>query len=257
MTEHPRQVTDDQLLTDLPKGGRMSTVSLNGLSHIYENTTSESVHPFNLFVDTGEFLVLYGPSGSGKSTILRMLHGLETPKTGTILIDGVDITHAAVNDRDVTLALESYALYPHMSVRDNLGFALRVDGLPAEEITDRVETVMDKIGLTEILDSVPGDLTQLQRQTVALARAVVRRPKVLIMDEPVVNLVPEQQSETLALIKKLQQEFGLTTIYATSDLEDAKILGDRIAFLDHGRLIGVETPELAEAIVASISDTDS
>lgn len=235
----------------------MSTVSLNGLSHIYENTTSESVHPFNLFVDTGEFLVLYGPSGSGKSTILRMLHGLETPKTGTLLIDGVDITHAAVNDRDVTLALESYALYPHMSVRDNLGFALRVDGLPAEEITDRVETVMDKIGLTEILDSVPGDLTQLQRQTVALARAVVRRPKVLIMDEPVVNLVPEQQSETLALIKELQQEFGLTTIYATSDLEDAKILGDRIAFLDHGRLIGVETPELAEAIVASISDTDS
>lgn len=235
----------------------MSTVSLNGLSHVYENTTSESVHPFNLFVDDGEFLVLYGPSGSGKSTILRMLHGLETPKSGTILIDGADITHTAVNDRDVTLALESYALYPHMSVRDNLGFALRVDGLPADEITERVESVMDKIGLSDILDSVPGDLTQLQRQTVALARAVVRRPKVLIMDEPVVNLVPEQQAETLALIKQLQQEFGLTTIYATSDLEDAKVLGDRIAFLDRGRLIGVETPDLAEALVASVSDTDS
>ena len=235
----------------------MSTVSLNGLSHVYENTTSESVHPFNLFVDDGEFLVLYGPTASGKSTILRMLHGLETPKSGTILIDGSDITHAAVNDRDVTLALESYALYPHMSVRDNLGFALRVDGLPADEIRERVESVMDKIGLSDILDSVPGDLTQLQRQTVALARAVVRRPKVLIMDEPVVNLVPEQQTETLSLIKQLQQEFELTTIYATSDLEDAKVLGDRIAFLDRGRLIGVETPDLAEALVASVSDTDS
>ncbi|WP_241897511.1 ATP-binding cassette domain-containing protein, partial [Brevibacterium epidermidis] len=89
-------------------------MSLNGLSHVYENTTSESVHPFNLFVDDGELLVLYGPTASGKSTILRMLHGLETPKSGTILIDGSDITHAAVNDRDVTLALESYALYPHM-----------------------------------------------------------------------------------------------------------------------------------------------
>src|SRR5699024_5553048 len=116
-TEHPRQVTDDQLLTELLRGGHMSTVSLNGLSHVYENTTSESVHPFNLFVDTGEFLVLYGPSGSGKSTILRMLHGLETPKTGTILIDGVDITHAAVNDRDVTLALESDALPPRREAR--------------------------------------------------------------------------------------------------------------------------------------------
>ena len=112
----------------------MSTVSLNGLSHVYENTVSPSVHPFNLFIDDGEFLVLYGPSGSGKSTILRMLHGLEAPKSGTILIDGVDVTHAAVNDRDVTLALESYALYPHMSVRDNLGFALRVDGLPGEQV---------------------------------------------------------------------------------------------------------------------------
>ena len=144
-----------------------------------------------------------------------------------------------------------------MSVRDNLGFALRVDGLPADEIQERVESVMDKIGLSDILDSVPGDLTQLQRQTVALARAVVRRPKVLIMDEPVVNLVPEQQAETLSLIKDLQQEFGLTTIYATSNLEDAKVLGDRIAFLDHGRLIGVEKPDLAEALVASVSDTDS
>lgn len=235
----------------------MSTVSLNGLSHVYENTVSESVHPLNLFIDDGEFLVLYGPSGSGKSTILRMLHGLETPRSGTILIDGVDITHAAVNDRDVTLALESYALYPHLSVRDNLGFALRVDGLPPEEIRDRVESVMAKIGLSQILDAVPGDLSQLQRQTVALARAVVRKPKVLIMDEPVVNLVPEHQTETLALIKDLQQEFGLTTLYATADLDDAKVLGDRIAFLDHGSLIGVEKPEVAEALVASVSDMDS
>ncbi|AZL10446.1 ABC transporter ATP-binding protein [Brevibacterium aurantiacum] len=256
MTEHPRQVTDDQLLTSF-LGGNMSTVSLNGLSHAYENTVSPSVHPFNLFIDDGEFLVLYGPSGSGKSTILRMLHGLEAPKTGTILIDGNDVTHAAVNDRDVTLALESYALYPHMSVRDNLGFALRVDGLPAEEIRDRVESVTSKIGLRDILDDVPGDLSALQRQTIALARAVVRQPKVLIMDEPVVNLVPEHQADTLRLVKDLQQEFGLTTLYATANLEDAKVLGDRIAFLDHGRLIGVEKPEVAEALVASISDVDS
>src|SRR5699024_12454903 len=110
-------------------------------------------------------------SGSGKSTILRMLHGLETPKTGTILIDGDDITHAAVNDRDVTLALESYALYPHMSVRDNLGFALRVDGLPADEIRDRVETVMDKIGIAEDRDAGLGDLNRPQRQTEALTKA--------------------------------------------------------------------------------------
>src|SRR5699024_7734988 len=121
----------------------------------------------------------------------------------------------------------------------------------------RVETVMDKIGMAEVLDSVPGDLTRLQRQTVALARAVVRKPKVLIMDEPVVNLVPEQQAETLSLIKDLQQEFELTTIYATSDLEAAKFLGDRIALLDRGRLIGVEKPELAEALVASVPDSDS
>ena len=235
----------------------MPTGSLNGLSHAYENTVSPSVHPFNLFLDDGEFLVLYGPSGSGKSTILRMLHGLEAPRSGTILIDGVDVTHAAVNDRDVTLALESYALYPHMSVRDNLGFALRIDGLPAEEIASRVESVAEKIGLSSILDSVPGDLSPLQRQTIALARAIVREPKVLIMDEPVVNLVPEHQADTVRLIKDLQQDFGLTTLYATSNLEDAKILADRIAFLDHGRLIGVEEPEVAEALVASIADTDS
>lgn len=234
----------------------MSTVSLNGLSHAYENTESPSVHPLNLFIDDGEFLVICGPAGSGKSTILRMVHGLEQPKTGSILIDGVDVTHAAVNDRDVTLALESYALYPHMSVRDNLGFALRVDGLPADQIRSRVESVTSKIGLSDLLDSVPAELSQLQRQTIALARAVVREPKVLIMDEPVVNLVPEDKSDTLALVKDLQQEFNLTTLYATSNLDDAKVLGDRIAFLDRGRLIGVENPEVAEALVASATDSD-
>ncbi|WP_309132243.1 ABC transporter ATP-binding protein [Brevibacterium sp.] len=234
----------------------MSTVSLNGLSHTYENTVSPSVHPFSLFIDDGEFLVLYGPTGSGKSTILRMLHGLERPKTGSILIDGIDVTAAAVNDRDVTLALESYALYPHMSVRDNLGFALRVDGLPAKEIQARVESVTSKIGLIDILDAKPGDLSQLQRQTIALARAVVRQPKVLIMDEPVVNLVPEDQAETLKLVKDLQQEFKLTTLYATANLEDAKVLGDRIAYLENGHLIGVEKTEVAEALVASSSDVD-
>lgn len=232
----------------------MSTVSLNGLSHAYENTVTPSVQPFNLFIDDGEFLVVYGATGSGKSTILRMLHGLEQPKTGSILIDGVDVTHAAVNDRDVTLALESYALYPHMSVRDNLGFALRVDGLPADVIAERVESVTSKIGLSDLLDSRPGELTQLQRQTIALARAVVRSPKVLIMDEPVVNLVPEDQADTLALVKDLQQEFHLTTLYATANLDDAKVLGDRIAFLDHGHLIGVEKPEVAEALLSSIAD---
>ena len=180
----------------------MSTVSLNGLSHAYENTVSPSVHPFNLFIDDGEFLVLYGPSGSGKSTILRMLHGLEAPKTGSILIDGLDVTHAAVNDRDVTLALESYALYPHMSVRDNLGFALRIDGLPAEEIAARVESVAEKIGLSAILDAVPGDLSPLQRQTIALARAIVR----LAMSY--VSMPPEVDHDVAGDLARLMTPFA-------------------------------------------------
>ncbi|WP_349828329.1 ABC transporter ATP-binding protein [Brevibacterium litoralis] len=217
----------------------MPTVTLSDVSHRYPSTVTPSVRDVDLHVRAGEFFVLLGSSGSGKSTILRMIHGLETPATGTIEIDGRDVTRSLPSDRDVAIAFESYALYPHMSVAENMGFALRLSGVPQETITERVAEAAARLGLSDALDSRPDQLDGLQRQKVALARALVRGPHVLVMDEPLATLPAETHVEVRDQIRVLQRQLGITTIYATESCADAVAVADRIAEVRDGTVTRV------------------
>jgi multiple sugar transport system ATP-binding protein len=221
----------------------MSTVTLTDVSHRYPSTVTPSVIGVTLHVLDGEFFVLLGPSGSGKSTLLRMIHGMERPFEGTVAIDGQDVSNSRPSDRDVMLAFENYALYPHMTVAENMGFALRLTGLDQDEINRRVRSAAAQLGLTEVLDARNEELDGLQRQKVALARALVRKPKVFVMDEPLAHLPQDVRDTTRDQIRSMQQDLGITTLYATASLEDARAVADHIAVLDDGRLLGVFAPD--------------
>ena len=220
----------------------MATVTFDHATRIYPGNDRPSVDALNLAISDGEFLVLVGPSGCGKSTSLRMLAGLEDVNSGRILIGDKDVTDVQPKDRDIAMVFQNYALYPHMSVHDNMGFALKIAGTPKDEIDKRVREAAKILGLTEYLDRKPKALSGGQRQRVAMGRAIVRKPKVFLMDEPLSNLDAKLRVQTRTQIASLQRTLGVTTVYVTHDQTEALTMGDRIAVLKDGVLQQVGTP---------------
>ncbi|MDO8106636.1 sn-glycerol-3-phosphate ABC transporter ATP-binding protein UgpC [Isoptericola sp. b441] len=220
----------------------MATVTYDKATRIYPGTERPAVDSLDLEVADGEFLVLVGPSGCGKSTSLRMLAGLEDVNAGRILIGDRDVTDVQPKDRDIAMVFQNYALYPHMSVADNMGFALKIAGTPKAEIRQRVEEAARILDLSEYLDRKPKALSGGQRQRVAMGRAIVRQPQVFLMDEPLSNLDAKLRVQTRTQIASLQRRLGVTTVYVTHDQTEAMTMGDRICVLKDGILQQVGTP---------------
>lgn len=200
------------------------------------------LHELDLGTKTGEFLVLLGASGSGKTTALRMIAGLETVSSGRILIAGRDVTNVLPKNRDVAMVFQSYALYPHKTVFENIGYPLKIRGLGKSELRQQVTEVADQVQLGAYLDRYPRQLSGGQRQRVALARAMVRRPVAFLMDEPLSNLDAKLRGHMRAELKHMQHELGITTIYVTHDQVEAMTLAHRIALLEGGKLQQLDTP---------------
>jgi multiple sugar transport system ATP-binding protein len=219
----------------------MADVLLEGIAKTYPNGHA-AVRGLDLAIGDGEFMVLVGPSGCGKSTVLRMIAGLETPTAGRLLIGGRDVTALPPQDRDIAMVFQSYALYPHMSVRENLGFGLRMRSVPPAVIGERVESAARILGLEKVLDRKPAQLSGGQRQRVALGRAIVREPKVFLFDEPLSNLDAKLRVETRAELARLHRRLKTTVVYVTHDQEEAMTLGSRVAVLRDGLLQQVAPP---------------
>jgi multiple sugar transport system ATP-binding protein len=220
----------------------MASVVFEKASRIYPGTTKPAVDKLDLTVNDGEFLVLVGPSGCGKSTSLRMLAGLEEIDTGSIRIGDKDVTNVAPKDRDIAMVFQSYALYPHMSVAENMGFALKISGIDKAERDRRVLEAAKLLDLEDYLDRKPKALSGGQRQRVAMGRAIVREPQVFLMDEPLSNLDAKLRVATRTQIAALQRRLGITTVYVTHDQVEAMTMGDRVAVLKDGLLQQVDTP---------------
>jgi multiple sugar transport system ATP-binding protein len=220
----------------------MATVSYEGTTRIYPKSERRAVDRLNLEVADGEFLVLVGPSGCGKTTSLRMAAGLEDVDEGTIRIDGRDVTNLPPRDRDIAMVFQSYALYPHMNVAQNMGFALKIARLPKAEIETRVREAAKILDLEEYLTRKPAQLSGGQRQRVAMGRAIVRQPQVFLMDEPLSNLDAKLRVATRGQIAALQRRLGITTIYVTHDQVEAMTMGDRVAVMKDGLLQQCDTP---------------
>jgi multiple sugar transport system ATP-binding protein len=217
-------------------------IALRTLSKVYANGV-RAVDAVDLEIQDGEFMVLVGPSGCGKSTLLRMIAGLEEVTDGTILIDDVDATRLAPRARDIAMVFQDYALYPHMSVRENLAFGLKLRKLPRQEIRERVEEVAATLGLSEYLNRRPAALSGGQRQRVAIGRAMVREPKAFLMDEPLSNLDAKLRVSMRAELARLHERLGVTTVYVTHDQTEAMTLGQRVAVLREGVLQQCDTPQ--------------
>ncbi len=220
----------------------MASVVFEAATRIYPGTTAPAVDKLDLTVNDGEFLVLVGPSGCGKSTSLRMLAGLEEIDNGRILIGDRDVTNVAPKDRDIAMVFQSYALYPHMTVAENMGFALKIAGTPKEERNRRVLDAAKLLDLEPYLERKPKALSGGQRQRVAMGRAIVREPQVFLMDEPLSNLDAKLRVATRTQIAALQRRLGITTVYVTHDQVEAMTMGDRVAVLKDGLLQQVDTP---------------
>ena len=221
----------------------MAEVTYDEASRIYPGTTEvRAVDRLSLQITDGEFLVLVGPSGSGKSTALRMLAGLEDINEGRVLIGGRDVTHVPPKNRDIAMVFQSYALYPHMTVADNMGFALKLRGVPKAEIATKVREAAGLLDLEKYLERKPKALSGGQRQRVAMGRAIVREPSVFLMDEPLSNLDAKLRVETRANIAELQARLGTTTVYVTHDQVEAMTMGHRVAVLKDGLLQQCDTP---------------
>ena len=200
------------------------------------------LHGVDLDIHPGEFFVLLGPSGSGKTTTLRVLAGLESISAGRVLLDGEEVTHKEPGERDVAMVFQSYALYPHMTVAQNIGFPLKMVGTPGAEIERAVADAAAKVDIGHLLQRTPGQLSGGQQQRCALARAIVRQPRLFLLDEPLSNLDAKLRLETRLGLHKLQRSLGATTVYVTHDQEEAMTLADRIAVFMDGRIVQVGTP---------------
>ncbi|MGH2970594.1 MAG: ABC transporter ATP-binding protein [Gaiellaceae bacterium] len=224
----------------------MAGIALEGVSKVFGGGVV-AVDDVSLEIESGEFLVLVGPSGCGKSTLLRMIAGLEDTTGGTITIDGRDVTDLPPRARDVAMVFQSYALYPHMSVRENLGYGLKVRKTPKKEAERRVTEVAKLLGLEEMLDRKPAALSGGQRQRVAMGRAIVREPKAFLMDEPLSNLDAKLRVSMRASLASLHSRLRTTTIYVTHDQVEAMTLGQRVAVLRDGQIQQVDTPQVLYA----------
>ena len=220
----------------------MAVVTLNRLTKLFEGSRQAAVTDVSFQVENGEFLVLLGPSGCGKSTILRMIAGLESITSGELAIDGRVMNHVPAKDRDIAMVFQSYALYPHMNVRDNLAFGLKRRGFARPEIQRRVEQAAAVLGLAPFLDRRPHALSGGQRQRVAVGRAIVRDPKVFLFDEPLSNLDAALRVSTRNELVNLHQRLGATTIYVTHDQVEAMTMGTRICIINQGCLVQVGHP---------------
>jgi multiple sugar transport system ATP-binding protein len=222
----------------------MAEVSYVNASRIYPGNPIPAVNDLNLEVGDGEFMVLVGPSGSGKSTALRMLAGLEDIDTGEVRIGGKDVSNKPPKDRDIAMVFQNYALYPHMTVAENMGFALKLKKVSRHQRDERVRTAAKLLDLERFLDRKPKALSGGQRQRVAMGRAIVREPAVFLMDEPLSNLDAKLRVETRANIAALQARLGTTTIYVTHDQVEAMTMGHRVAVLKDGILQQCDTPRV-------------
>ena len=220
----------------------MATVSLKGIKKIYDNKVT-AVHDFNLEIADKEFIVLVGPSGCGKSTTLRMVAGLEDISEGDLLIDGKRMNDVEPKDRDIAMVFQNYALYPHMTVAENMAFALKLRKVPKEEIDKKVREAAEILDITQYLDRKPKALSGGQRQRVAIGRAIVRSPRVFLMDEPLSNLDAKLRNQMRAEIIKLRQRIDTTFIYVTHDQTEAMTLGDRIVIMKDGFIQQIGTPQ--------------
>ncbi|OBQ74465.1 ABC transporter ATP-binding protein [Mesorhizobium erdmanii] len=220
----------------------MAEVVLENICKTYGNNF-RAIDQLNLSVEDGEFLILVGPSGCGKSTALRMIAGLEDITSGSLRIGGVDVVDMPPKDRDIAMVFQSYALYPHMTVFENIAFSMRLAGKPKAERKKRVDEIAKTLQLTSLLDSKPANLSGGQRQRVAMGRAMVREPAAFLMDEPLSNLDAKLRVQMRAEITSLQKQLGVTTIYVTHDQIEAMTMGDRVAVLKGGVLQQVDTPK--------------
>ena len=220
----------------------MASVTFDNATRIYPGGTRAAVDKLNLQVADGEFLVLVGPSGCGKSTSLRMLAGLEEVNEGHIRIGDRDVTDVPPKDRDIAMVFQNYALYPHMTVAENMGFALKIAGVSKEERAERVLEAAKLLDLEPYLSRKPKALSGGQRQRVAMGRAIVRKPQVFLMDEPLSNLDAKLRVQTRTQIASLQRRLGVTTVYVTHDQVEAMTMGDRVAVMKDGVLQQVDSP---------------
>ncbi|MCR9195092.1 MAG: sn-glycerol-3-phosphate ABC transporter ATP-binding protein UgpC [Hyphomonas sp.] len=200
------------------------------------------LHGISIFIENGEFLVLVGPSGCGKSTLLRMVAGLEDISGGRIEINGKVVNHLAPKERDIAMVFQNYALYPHMTVAQNLGFSLKLSGMRAQELTSKVERTAESLGLEQLLERYPKQLSGGQRQRVAMGRAIVRDPQVFLFDEPLSNLDAKLRVQMRAEIKQMHHKLGATMVYVTHDQVEAMTMADRIVVMCDGKIEQVGTP---------------
>ena len=220
----------------------MATVEFSGLKKVFDDGTV-AVEEFDLSVGDGEFVVLVGPSGSGKTTVLRMTAGLEVPTEGEVRIGGECVNDVDPQDRNIAMVFQNYALYPHMTVYDNMGFGLRLHKLKKREIRERVLPAAEMLGIADLLKKKPGQLSGGQRQRVAMGRAIVREPDALLMDEPLSNLDAKLRVEMRAYVSLLHQRLRTTTLYVTHDQTEAMTMGDRVAVMRDGRLEHCDVPQ--------------
>ena len=236
----PDEGTSAEAVSLRPK--HMATVSLKNVKKIYDNKVT-AVHDFNLEIADKEFIVLVGPSGCGKSTTLRMVAGLEDISEGDLFIDGQRMNDVEPKDRDIAMVFQSYALYPHMTVYENMAFALKLRKMPKDVIDQKVREAAEILNITEYLDRKPKALSGGQRQRVAIGRAIVRDPKVFLMDEPLSNLDAKLRNQMRAEIIKLRQRIDTTFLYVTHDQTEAMTLGDRIVIMKDGFIQQIGTPQ--------------
>src|ERR1700684_4131219 len=224
----------------------MATVSLEGINKVYENGF-HAVKDLSVDIADGEFMVLVGPSGCGKTTALRMVAGLEDITSGILRIGGKEANDETPKERDIAMVFQNYALYPHMTVAQNIGFALKLRKLPKDQLDAKVKQAAEILGLTDYLNSKPGQLSGGQRQRVAMGRAIVREPSVFLMDEPLSNLDAKMRVQMRAEISRIQRRVGVATFYVTHDQTEAMTMGDRAAVLHKGELQQCGTPKVLYA----------
>ncbi len=221
----------------------MATLDLKQIRKTYRNADNETLKGIDISIDSGEFLILVGPSGCGKSTLMNTIAGLENISSGEIVIDGVDVAQVEPKDRDIAMVFQSYALYPNMTVRGNIAFGLKIRKMPKDEIDAEVNRVAEILQIEQLLDRKPSQLSGGQRQRVAMGRALARRPKLYLFDEPLSNLDAKLRVEMRHQIKRLHQKLSTTIVYVTHDQIEAMTLADRIAVMKDGELQQLGTPQ--------------